>query len=144
MIGMRKRFSWKAPEFKPLGPAGALLADLDEDGDLEIIVTAGEGYICAFHHDGRSAYGYPIKVIPYPTQPIIADITGDGRDEILIGDGSYGLCQNLSKALREDSYYSSFQELGVKQLIIQVACYVVFRVYLMWREGSPDLDFHRG
>jgi len=91
ILGEGEFSSWKTPEFKPIDPTGALLADLDEDGDLEIVVTAGDGYICAFHHDGRSVYGYPIRVIPYPTQPVIADITGDGKDEILVGDGSYGL-----------------------------------------------------
>ncbi|MBR9705215.1 S8 family serine peptidase [Candidatus Pacearchaeota archaeon] len=69
----------------------AEVADIDNDGDLEIIVGVG-GYsnsdlkIYAWHHDGTIVDGWPIDTITSPVStPAIADIDNDGDLEIFIG-----------------------------------------------------------
>lgn len=80
-------------------PGGAIdvwsspcVADLDGDGDLEIVAGdyAGQGY--AFHHDGTDVSGWPVELNPsggFPgwvlSSPASADLDGDGRDEVVIG-----------------------------------------------------------
>jgi hypothetical protein len=66
----------------------AALADLDDDGDLEIAVSAHyDGSGCyVFHHDGTLAQGWP-KYYPIWTYcpPTVADLEGDGVLEIIDG-----------------------------------------------------------
>jgi hypothetical protein len=60
------------------------LADIDEDGDLEIIVGTYDGAIYAWHHDGRKVFGFPVFAddnYGFST-PIIGDIDGDSKSEI--------------------------------------------------------------
>lgn len=80
-----------------LSPPG--LADLDGDGDLEIVIGGGRvdaplaSMIYAFEHDGTSVPGFPIEV-PAGAQinsaPVIVDLDGDaGRLEIIVKAQDY-------------------------------------------------------
>ncbi|MBN1961753.1 MAG: S8 family serine peptidase [Deltaproteobacteria bacterium] len=75
---------------------GIALADLDKNGDLEIIVappvTNNNETIYAFHHDGTAVAGFPAGVVnasgssseiytEYP--PVVADLENDGTLDIL-------------------------------------------------------------
>lgn len=70
----------------------ACTADLDGDGDLEIVFGDYSGAGRAFHHDGTVVPGWPVNLNPDGTytgwvlsSPAAADLDGDGRDEIVIG-----------------------------------------------------------
>lgn len=69
-----------------------VLADLDKDGDREIIVctskedgTGGRAYV--IHHDGTVAAGWP-KTLTYPCfiPASVVDLDGDGWLDVLTGD----------------------------------------------------------
>ncbi len=64
-------------------------ADLDNDGDLEILISLGGGYeqgCYVFNHDGSDFPGWP-KMVGTGTYcpPTVADLEGDGELEILCG-----------------------------------------------------------
>jgi hypothetical protein len=64
------------------------IADLDSDGDLEIVTTSGVGIIFAYHHDGTMVAGFPIQISgPTLTFPVIGDVDGDGALEIVYSHG---------------------------------------------------------
>jgi hypothetical protein len=65
---------------------GAVLADLDNDGDLEIIVGTTDKKIYAWDYTGVLMPGFPVTLnnwVQYP--PSVADIDGDGWLEIVAG-----------------------------------------------------------
>ncbi|MGB9596300.1 MAG: C25 family cysteine peptidase, partial [Candidatus Poribacteria bacterium] len=61
------------------------LADIDDDGDIEIIAGSYYGIIYAWHHDSRNVYGFPVKTDDgyNLSTPIIGDIDGDEKLEII-------------------------------------------------------------
>jgi MYXO-CTERM domain-containing protein len=87
--------------------AAPVLADMDKDGVLDIIVAAFDGNIYVYHGDGTSVAGFPVGIhyqgslspepgapwgsaTPIPTNrilttPAVADFNGDGIPDILVG-----------------------------------------------------------
>ncbi|MEM7029619.1 MAG: FG-GAP-like repeat-containing protein, partial [Chloroflexota bacterium] len=72
--------------------AAASVADLDNDGDLEIIVGAEDSRLYIFHHNG-DAYGgaWPVRLGDDPNQdyrvlakPLVVDIDKDGPLDIVV------------------------------------------------------------
>lgn len=65
------------------------LADLDRDGDLEILLTSGDRLL-ALHHDGSPLAGYPYapKEGALNTAPAVGDVNGDGYPEIVFCSGA--------------------------------------------------------
>ena len=97
---------------KPGILGSASLGDLDGDGTLEVVVAAMDRHVYAWHHDGEPVAGFPVLVVDPATvadvdpsshrvtfrseedtgiggelvaTPALADLTGDGRPEIVVG-----------------------------------------------------------
>jgi hypothetical protein len=67
-----------------------LLADIDGDPEIEIIVTsASDGKIYGYKHNGNSVLGFPLETAqPFGNStPVIADLDGNGKSEIVAGTG---------------------------------------------------------
>lgn len=82
--------------------AQPVLADLDDDGDLEVLhsyYTSSQSYVGIYHHDGTGFTNWP-QTYPGPqayTTPVTADIDGDDDLEIFGGGhSSYLGCRHHS------------------------------------------------
>ncbi len=67
--------------------------DIDGDGYGEIVVTnhglTSGGYIYAFKRDGTSCPGFPINHGYSSRTPVLADVNGDGKMEIIVNKRTY-------------------------------------------------------
>ena len=62
-----------------------LTADLDNDGDLEIIGAVKNGQVFAFHHDGLPVTHFPFNVSAnIESTPSLGDIDNDGNYELAV------------------------------------------------------------
>lgn len=76
--------------------ASPALADLDNDGQLEIIANSADAKVHAWNADGTKVAGWPaVPKIPYAgcgtsltmattNSPVVADLNGDGNLEVLL------------------------------------------------------------
>ncbi|MCK4304861.1 MAG: VCBS repeat-containing protein [Candidatus Eisenbacteria sp.] len=74
----------------PCSTAGDVLAtprigDIDNDGDMEVLVGDSQGYVYAWNYDGSSIPGWPIYVQTMVTSPVtLGDLDNDGDLEIVL------------------------------------------------------------
>lgn len=69
-------------------PSPPTLADMDRDGDLEIILGEDDGKIHAYHHTGKAVAGWPVLLDQewFASGISVGDLDGDGEMEILAGN----------------------------------------------------------
>jgi len=68
------------------------VADLDDDGEFEVVQCATDDSIYCFNHDGSDASGWPIYIgADSFCSPAIGDVDNDGALEIVLGSQSYDL-----------------------------------------------------
>ena len=61
------------------------LADLDDDGTLEIVVGSIDGSVYAYHYDGSAVAGWPQRTAgEIHDAPSCADLDGDGMTEVVV------------------------------------------------------------
>lgn len=61
-------------------------ADLDRDGDLEIVVGTKDGVVVVLHHDGTVVPGWPQRTgNEIFASPALGDLDGDGDLEVVVG-----------------------------------------------------------
>jgi len=81
--------NWPQPTQAPVRSSPAL-ADIDGDGDLEIIVGSDSWYVYAWNYDGTAVPNWPQLSADYVmSSPVVGDINGDGDPEIVCGCGGY-------------------------------------------------------
>jgi len=74
------------------GMTAHAVVDMDNDGDLEVVCSRGSGYdlwsrgVEVFDYSTGAAVWFD-SIGPTVRTPVVADITGDGKKEILIGTG---------------------------------------------------------
>lgn len=79
-----------------------VLADLFGDGRKELIIanrdgTQSNGYVHAYFNDGTVVPGWPVKTaFPVYDTVTVADIDGDGKDEVLINDFWFDFYNNTA------------------------------------------------
>ena len=65
---------------------GPVTADLDDDGDLEVIAAMKSGTVYVLHHDGSYFNGFPANVSgTIESTPAIGDLDSDGNYELIFG-----------------------------------------------------------
>ncbi len=80
---------WTASTGKPIQSSPAA-GDLDGDGDMEVVVTAGgevgytSGGVYAYNHDGTPLWTFPTPAGIFST-PALGDLDGDGKMEVAFG-----------------------------------------------------------
>jgi len=66
--------------------SGPITADLDNDGDLEIVAAMKSGTVFVFHHDGSMFNNFPINFAGnIESTPTVGDLDNDGDFELVFG-----------------------------------------------------------
>ena len=82
-----------------IGPgifSAPVLADLDQDGKKDIIVTSADGSIYAYDFNGHAKSGWPVKIMMGGTvqkiisSPAVYDLNGDGIPDVIFGTNHIG------------------------------------------------------
>lgn len=72
-----------------LANGGVSLADMDLDGDVEILVATRDSYLHLFRADGSEPAGWPwFSGGGFLRRPVVADVLGDAHPEIALTDAS--------------------------------------------------------
>jgi hypothetical protein len=68
-----------------MGYSSPVIADVDADGDLEIVTCTENGFVVGVESDGASAPGFPRKIDGFIySSPMIEDLDDDGDMDLLV------------------------------------------------------------
>lgn len=92
------------------GDAFASIGNLDEDTALEVVIASYEK-LQIFNYDGDDLLDLDVNGV-FPSHPVIDDIDGDGRNEIIVGTrrGYVFMWDLLSSYTSADSQWPMFQQ----------------------------------
>lgn len=68
--------------------ATPIVADIDSDGLLEVVIATSMGWIYVVDRKGKTKEGFPILIGEMQGQPIVEDVNNDGDVEICAGDAN--------------------------------------------------------
>jgi len=95
------------------------IANINGDGNLDIVVGADNGYIYAFEYGEDMITPFPLPLFGQVSSPIIGDIDGDGKSEIIIAssDGYLHVWENRSSdvsaySLEWPQFHHDYQRTG--------------------------------
>jgi hypothetical protein len=92
--GVDGSLKWKVdPDGSRVWP-GVVVADLDDDGDLEIVTAHGGGYIHVFDHEGGTVWSRR-PVTSEMRSLAVSDLDGDGDMEIVAGSARAASHNNI-------------------------------------------------
>ena len=109
----------------PLGTGGmvrtsAALANMDNNSGLDIVIGSNDQYIYALKHDGLAIPPFPLPVFGLPSSPIIGDIDGDTKNEIILAssDGYLHVWKTLNSnvsayRLEWPQFHHDYQRTGL-------------------------------
>lgn len=98
----RKVWAWRATDGTPLAGwpvstggevfSSPAVADIDADGRPEVVVGSRDGKVWAFNHDGSLRWSVAPNAPgegggPIVASPVLVEVTGDSRPEVVIGNG---------------------------------------------------------
>ncbi|MEK6851107.1 MAG: DNRLRE domain-containing protein, partial [Candidatus Thermoplasmatota archaeon] len=73
---------WTSPAVGT-GASGISVADLDQDGDLELLYGTATGLVVALNATGGTVWATPVATRSVPYAPQVADLEGDGQLDIV-------------------------------------------------------------
>lgn len=129
------RFGNPLPGWPVLLPAYAVaspsVADLTQDGSLEVMINTSDGYVRVYRADGTPLPGWPVlvttpagpgSVVHFSTgaSPILADLTGDGVLEVIIpSNWEIVVFNRYGVQLTRDSFPSTKWDLSTEHTVHQ-------------------------
>ena len=79
--------STDAASYKAMAYSTPVVADVDGDGQADIMVGTSAGYVyCVSGQDGTLRRGYPLQLGDVQAPPGVADTDGDGKLELIVSD----------------------------------------------------------
>jgi len=78
-------------KFRAFMYSNPIVADLDGDGKLEILVGTSVGFIYVVNSDGRVRKGFPLQMGEIQAPITVHDLNGDGQLEIIAADSRHNI-----------------------------------------------------
>jgi hypothetical protein len=97
---------WDSVQLGAVTEASPVVADLDGDGSLEVLIGAEDRRLHAFHADGTVVSGFPIETgAEVRGSPAVWDLDGDGSSDIVVA--------GWDRQMHAWRYPGSFSEVGM-------------------------------
>ncbi len=135
--------------------ASPVIADLDGDGDAEVVCETKNGSVYVFDHNGNILPGWPktgLGEVAYST-PAVADLDGDNHLEIIaaVRESVYVWRDNGEKfpgdwPFYAGSYTTPSPAVGDlnKDGTLEIVCASLYKVYVLEPDGSPMSGWEEG